>query len=185
MFAETLAVLRSLLDTGTASLNGEFHHIAVGDLGVRPAQTHVPFLIGGHGRRVVSIAAQYVDIFQFTGLTHDPAGNLSPRGFGLGDIRQRATWLTAAAGPRDSLIERSALVQVAHVGADTDPRLDEVAARLSIDRGTLQETPFVLVGSAEQAVDKLERLHAAIGISHYVVRDGTGFAPVVAALGGG
>ena len=42
----------------------------------------------------------------------------------------------------------------------------------------------MLVGSVEQVVDKLERLRADLGISHYVVRDAEQFAPVVAALAG-
>ena len=50
---ESLQVLRSLLDTGSATLDGEFHHVDVADLGVKPAADHVPFLIGGHGRRMV------------------------------------------------------------------------------------------------------------------------------------
>jgi hypothetical protein len=43
-------------------------------------------------------------------------------------------------------------------------------------------SPFVLIGSVEQIVDKLGRLRERVGISHYVVRDVEGFAPVVAAL---
>jgi len=41
-----------------------------------------------------------------------------------------------------------------------------------------------LLGSLEQIVDKLERLRQDVGISHVVVRDAEGFAPVVAALAG-
>ena len=63
-----------------------------------PSQTHVPFLIGGHGRRVVALAGRYADIFQFTGLVHGDGGKPSGAGFALGDILERARWLTSAAG---------------------------------------------------------------------------------------
>ena len=181
-FAESLAVLRDLLDTGTATFDGEFHHIALESLGVRPARTHVPFLIGGHGPRVVALAGQYADIFQFTGLTHGAGGQPAPGGFALADLRQRAQWLTQAAGERDAAIERSALVQVLHVGAGAEQKRDELVSQFGASRELLDETPFALVGSVGQLVDKLERLRAELGISHYVVRDAELFAPVVAAL---
>ena len=44
--------------------------------------------------------------------------------------------------------------------------------------------PFVLSGSVEQVVDKLERVRERTGISHYVIRDPDTFAPVVATLAG-
>ena len=53
-----------------------------------------------------------------------------------------------------------------------------------MDADVLADTPFVLVGSVEEVVDKIERLREQLGISHYVVRDPDGFAPVVAALAG-
>ena len=62
--------------------------------------------------------------------------------------------------------------------------LDELAASFEVDRALLDETPFVLAGSVEQVVDEVERLRATAGISHFVVREAEGFAPVVAALAG-
>jgi probable F420-dependent oxidoreductase len=183
-FGESLAVLRSLLDTDAATFDGEFHHVAVESLGVRPTQAHVPFLIGGYGRRVVSLAAQHADIFQFTGLTHGEGGAPQPGGFALADVRVRADWLTEAAGDRDGAIERSALVQVLHVGADADAEIAGLVERFGADEQVLAETPFVVAGSVEEVVDKLERLRADLGISHYVIRDAEQFAPVVAALAG-
>ena len=183
-FAESLGALRSLLDDGAATVDGEFHHLAIDDLGVRPVQAHVPFLIGGHGRQVVGLAGRFADIFQFTGLTHGEGGAPSPGGFRLADVLRRGEWLEEAAGDRPAEIERSALVQVTHVGSGADAALDELSARFEVDRALLDETPFVLAGTVEQVVDKVERLRATAGISHFVVREAEGFAPVVAALAG-
>lgn len=183
-FGESLQVLRDLLDTDTASFDGEFFHVGVGSLGIRPAQAHVPFLIGGHGRRVVHLAGRYADIFQFTGLTHGAGGVPSPGGFAIADVRRRADWLTEAAGERDATIERSALVQVVHVGPGAEGVATDLIERFGSSEQLLAETPFVLLGTVDQIVDKVERLRADVGISHYVVRDAEGFAPVVAALAG-
>lgn len=174
---ESLAAIRSLLDTGAAHVDGEHHRLAIDDLGVRPVQDHVPFLVGGHGRRVVGLAARYADIYQFTGLAHAADGAISIPGFDLAELDQRAAWLREAAGERDAEIERSALVQAVAVNGD-------LPQDFGLSAETLAEIPFVMAGSVEQLVDKIERLRERLGITHYVVRDPEQFAPVVAALAG-
>lgn len=174
---ESLAAIRSLLDTGAAHVDGEHHRLVIDDLGVRPVQDHVPFLVGGHGRRVVGLAARYADIYQFTGLAHAADGAISIPGFDLAELDQRAAWLREAAGERDAEIERSALVQAVAVNGD-------LPQDFGLSGETLAEIPFVMAGSVEQLVDKIERLRERLGITHYVVRDPEQFAPVVAALAG-
>ncbi|MEM9135127.1 MAG: TIGR03621 family F420-dependent LLM class oxidoreductase [Actinomycetota bacterium] len=183
-FAESLQVLRQLLDDGASRLDGDHRRVAVDDLGIRPVQERVPFLIGGHGRRVVGLAARHADIYQFTGLTHGPGGALSPGGFRLADLRLRASWLEDGAGDRLATIERSALAQRTALGPAADAARDELVERWGLTAEDLVDCPFALFGSVEEVVDKLERLRTMLGISHYVVRDAEGFAPVVEALRG-
>lgn len=183
-FEESVIILRSLLDTGAAKFEGEHHRVDVEDLGVRPIQEHVPLLIGGHGKRVVGIAARHADTFQFTGLTHGEDGTLAAGGFAIESVRERSRWLADSAGDRLTDIECSALVQLTHIGAGADDQLESSVERFGISAEMIDGTPFVLIGSVEQVVDKLERLRADVGISHFVVRDPKGFAPVVASLNG-
>ncbi|MBW3604327.1 MAG: TIGR03621 family F420-dependent LLM class oxidoreductase [Actinobacteria bacterium] len=181
--AESVVVIRSLLDEGAVTFSGAHHHVALDDLGTPPTQPHVPLLIGGHGRRMVELAARHADIFQFTGLTHGDGGALQPGGFDIAAVDERARWLTTTAGGRDTDIERSALVQFAAVGDDA-PDTSELAARFGLDAATIEASPFVLTGRAPRIVGKLERLRERIGVSHVVIRDPEGFAPIVDALRG-
>lgn len=183
-FEESVIILRSLLDTGAAQFEGEHHRVEVEDLGVRPIQLHVPLLIGGHGKRVVGVAARHADIFQFTGLTHGEDGTPTLGGFAIESVRERSRWLADGAGGRLADIECSALVQLTHIGPGADDQVDSAGERFGISSESIDGTPFVLIGSVQQVVDKLERLRADVGISHFVVRDPEGFAPVVAALTG-
>ena len=178
-FGESLTVVRQLCDTGSCAFDGTHHSVDIADMGIEPVQERIPFLIGGHGPRVVAMAAQHAEIFQFTGLTHGDDGTPSGGGFAFGEIASRATWLEEAAGERNDMIERSALVQFTAV--DT-PLTDADTDRLARYRDIIDETPFMLIGSTEQIIDKLERIRSQLGISHFVIRDHAGFAPVVAAL---
>ena len=180
---ESLAIVRALLDGAVVDHDGEFHTVHLDALGVSP-EGRVPFLIGGHGRKVVGLAGRYADIFQFTGLHHGEGGVPNGGGFALAHVVERAHWLSEAAGERDDAIERSILVQGTYVGADADAQLDEMAEQFEMERSLLEETPFVLVGSVQQVIDKLERLRQQLGVSHVTVRDVDGFAPVVEALAG-
>lgn len=182
---ESLGALRALLDTGACTLRGEFLDLAVESI-VRPVQPSVPFLIGGHGRRLVTeVAARYADIFQFTGLTHDRStGAPEPTGFALDAVRRRQEWLRRAAGCRFDAIELSTLVQSTGVGGDVAAARAASAERLGASPELVDETPFVLIGSVDQIVEKLVCLREDVGITHVVVRDPAGFAPIVDRLAG-
>ena len=182
-FGESLDILRSLLDTGAAHVDGEYEQVAIDDLGVEPLQERVPFLIGGHGRRVVALAARHADIFQFTGLVHGERGTPSGAGFAFAEVERRSRWLAEAAADRHDDIERSALVQFTKVGPDA-PTAADLADRFALPADVVAETPFALFGSLDQVVDQLERQRESLGISHYVVRDPDDVAPVVDALAG-
>jgi probable F420-dependent oxidoreductase len=181
-FAECMGVVRSLLDDGTAHHAGDHVRVDIADLGPRPVQQRVPMLIGGHGPRVVGVAAQYADIFQFTGLKHGVGGIPNGGGFSLAEVIQRATWLDEMAGDRNDQIERSVLVQATVVADNVDFAL--IAKRFDGSEEVARETPFILAGSVGQIVEKLHQLRDLFGVSHYVVRDAAGFAEVVAALAG-
>ena len=181
---ESVIAVRALLDRGSVTTTGEHHRLAVEDLGVRPLQDPVPILLGGHGRRVIGVAARHADIFQFTGLTHGKGGKPEPGGFAIQTIEERVRWLVEAAVARDDRIERSVLVQATHVGDGAGEVADATATRFGVDRATVDDSPFLLQGSVEQLVDELERRRESLGISHIVVRDAEGFAPVVEALAG-
>ena len=184
-FDECLGAIRTLLDRGEASVDGEQVTVVVDSLGVAPDQTRVPILVGGHGRRVVSIAGRRADIFQFTGLTHDrDTGQPRPDGFGRAEVAQRHRWLVDAAGDRVDELELSTLVQRTTVGRGAGEVRHEMAARFGAGPGLIDETPFVLVGSEGQVIEKLQGLREEFGIHHVVSRDPDDLAPVVAALAG-
>lgn len=126
-------------------------HLANDDLGVRPVQDRVPILVGGHSQRVVSIAAWQADVFQFTGLTHDPAsGRLS-----AGGLRQPASSRALGLGAVDSTSVVAAVVALVSVVSSfllafqAQRAAREAAAR---ERSAARATAF-----RDEQVDVIER----------------------------
>ncbi len=183
-FGESVEVLRALLDSGAAAFVGEHHRIAVTKLGVSPAQPRLPLLIGGHGRRVVGIAGRFADIYQYTGLTHGAGGVPEAGGFAIAEVVPRRAWLEAAAGDRIDAIECSTLVQAVTVTNGSSKALARASVEIELPEQVVAESPFLLVGSVNQIVEKLLGLRELLRISHVVVRDAVQFAPVVAAMAG-
>jgi probable F420-dependent oxidoreductase len=181
---ESVQALRSLLDEGSVEMHGDHHRLTIEDIGVRPVQAHVPLLIGGHGRRVVGVAARWADIFQFTGLTHAHDGTPRPGGFALEALVERSRWLSEDAGQRDEAIERSIFVQGIALGSEAESARDRTGRRLGLDRSVVETTPFLLFGSVSEVIDRLEEYRDLLGVNHVVVRDAQVFSPVVSALAG-
>ena len=181
---DCLIAVRCLLDTGAMTMTGQHHNLAVSELGIRPVQACVPFLIGGNGRRLIEVAARHAHIFQFTGLSHGVNGAPRLDGFRFEAVAERNRWFMRAAGHRLATVERSVLVQVCHIGHGAHERNQALLQEWGFDLRTVQRTPFALVGSIRQVVDKLEWLRDELGVNHVVVRDAEGFAPIVAALAG-
>lgn len=180
-FGETLHVVRSLLDTGGCTFEGTHHRIEIEDFGIEPVQRRVPILVGGNGRRVVSLAGQHADIFQYTGLTFTADGP-DTSGMRIAELATRRRWLEEAAGDRLAHIERSALVQRVSVDGDTAAATAEIADRTGLAADDVAACPFFLIGSTAELVDKIGRLRDELGITHYVIRDAEAMAPIVAQL---
>ena len=176
---ESLVILRSLLDNGSASHAGTHHRIELEDLGIRPAQRRVPILLGGNGRKVIGVGARLADVFQFTGLTFGPGGTPDNAGFALATVRDQCRWLNDAARDRSDRVVRSALVQRTAIGEGADDRIRTLVDDRGLDPTLIAETPFLMMGSEEQVVDKIERLREELAITHFVVREPEEFAPIV------
>ncbi len=162
---ESVDALRSLLDDGATTYEGNHFTLEIQDLGVRPVQPRVPILIGGHGHRLVSMAARKADIFQFTGMTHDPqTGQLTAGGFARNIVAQRHEWVRAAARERYDHLELSTLAQQTKVGAGAAEARTAAATRMKIEPELIDETPFVLIGSVAQVIEKLHGLREEFGI---------------------
>jgi len=157
------------------------HHLAtltgrvlelLADPAHRPVATQrpVPLLLGGHGDRMLRLAATTADIVGFTGLSSAADGSLQVRPAAALD--QRVAFVRAAAGERFEQLELNLLVQTVDTAAAST---EEGAAALAEKHGTpldpavLDGLPTFLFGPPERIAEQLLAARARYGISYYTV----------------
>jgi probable F420-dependent oxidoreductase len=151
---------------------------------------HPPILIGGNGRRLLTLAAREADIVGFSGITFRDGGATPPdlSGWTQSGVDDRVRLVREVAGEeRYDRIELNALVQRVVVTDDRRKAAEELTARWTqLSADDILRSPYVLIGTVDQMVEDLQARRERWGISYYVVRDPDldDFAPVVARLAG-
>ena len=180
--AETVPVLRRLLDGETVDHEGAHVTLRHATVGVAAAQPRIPLLVGGNGDAVLATAAAHADTVGLVGFTAGTGRrhtNLSH--FTWAGLDERMAHVRRAAGSRAHALELNVLVQIVGVG-DRGALADEVGAAFHQPAELILDSPFVMLGDAEAMVDHVERLRAA-GVSYVVAfaeRGAADLAPVIA-----
>jgi len=185
---EAVAVLKALWRGGPADHQGAHYRLqgAVGTPEPR-RRPHPTLLIGGGGRRVLSLAAREADIVGVNlRLTEGRIGNdtiatAAPRYYD-----ERMAWVREAAGDRFDAIEIQCLTFVVQVVPNRRTVLEQLASTMHVGVDEVAETPLVLVGSVAEITESLQRRRERWAMSYVVVHEAEleTFAPVVAALAG-
>jgi probable F420-dependent oxidoreductase len=185
---EELADLLPRLLAGEATIS-EGRHFTVdapADVALAQQRPHPPILIGGGGRRVLSLAGRCADIvgvnFTIGGGAFSKA-NLETTSAAA--TRERIAWIRKAAGPRFDKLELN-VTPLAVVANNKAAAAEQIARRLSLRTEHVLESPFFLCGPAEQIVDDLEARRTEFGFSYVVFTGGHEheLANVVARLAG-
>ena len=187
-FEEGLQVIKGMFADGPFSFSGEFYNITDHDALPKPVQKpHPPILVGGGGRRVLSIAAREADI---VGVNFSLAeGEVNPVVAATGTAeatREKIAWIREAAGERLGTIEMNGTGFVCIVTDDREAMAERVAGGFGFSPDEVKATPHVLVGTVDQIAEDLEQRRDEFGFT-YVVLSGDVFeamAPVVKRLAG-
>ncbi|MEZ5236061.1 MAG: TIGR03621 family F420-dependent LLM class oxidoreductase [Acidimicrobiia bacterium] len=150
-----------------------------------------PVLVGGGGRKVLTLAARRADIVGLNASLHEGfvgagvAESALPERF---DERRR--WVEEAAGPaRFAELElqlNTFMVVVTATAAEADHLFDSLAGGFGLSPAQAREVPLVLAGTVEQLCEQLIARRERYGISYLVVPDteAEAFAAVVERLAG-
>ncbi len=174
---EAVAVLKGCFADGPFSFGGEHYTITDYDAHPKPIQKpHPPFLIGGGGRRTLTLAAREAQIVGLAPRIRS-GGAPDPTSITFEGTREKIAWVREAAGDRFDSLELNIYPSMTGISITDTPLREaaEVSDRL-LDRSGLRvapddllESPHIFVNTIDGFVDKFRRLRDELGITSIMV----------------
>jgi probable F420-dependent oxidoreductase len=187
-FEEAVHVIKHCFTGEKFTYHGEHYRITDYASFPVPAQRPgPPLLIGGGGKRVLSIAAREADI---VGINPNLREGVIGRDAALDSRREqtdrKVQWIRDAAGARIDDIEIQMRFFVASVTPDRNALAEALAPAFGLAPDEALDSGAVLVGTVDEIVDQLRARREQWGLSYVVLGwdNVDEFAPVVARLAG-
>ena len=172
--AESITVLKGLFSGSAFSFDGDYYTIT--DYAAQPVpvqRPHPPFLIGGGGRRTLSLAGAEADI---VGLAPRilPNGGVDAKSLTLAATREKIGWVREAAGDRFPTLELNIYptsVWPVTITNDLRGEARRVVDALRSQTGAelteedIIDSPHLFLGSIDRLVEKFLHLREELGVS--------------------
>ena len=187
-FVEGLKVIKGAMAEGPFSFSGDHYTITNYNGTPKPVQAPCPpILIGGGGKRVLSIAAREADIVGINATMS--AGVVGQHTFSTMTaevVDEKVAIVREAAGARFNDIEMNVRAFLVSITDDAKQAASGIASMLGVEQQMVEESPFALVGPTSKLIEDLLERRERWGFSYVIVGadDVDSFAPVVAALNG-
>jgi probable F420-dependent oxidoreductase len=187
-FEEAIGIMKACLRGQSLTYHGEHYRITDYTGLPRPVQQpYPPFLIGGGGKRVLSIAGREADIVGINlnlragELTTDMARDASHE-----QTTRKVEWVRDAAGDRFADIEIQVRYFLINVTNDRNGFAEAVARGFGVSAEEILTSGTVLCGTVDEIIETLQRNREEWGVSYVAVGDDNvdAIAPVVAKLTG-
>jgi probable F420-dependent oxidoreductase len=185
---EAVKIIKGIFTASPFSFAGK--HYSVKDIqGFPPPvqKPHPPIMLGGGGRRMLSLAAREAEIVHINyNLSEGDRTAEVVRTGRASATDEKLGWIKQAAGDRFDQIELAATIFFTSV---TDDRLRVAAAiapRVRLDPDEVSAMPHFLIGTIDQLAEDLMARRERYGISYFVFQGETAedLAPVVERLAG-
>jgi probable F420-dependent oxidoreductase len=184
---EALLVIKQFFTQETVTFAGK--HYCLTDLKAFPKplqQPYPPIFMGGGGKRLLTLAGREADIIGLHLKVNDD-GTVDAWERTEEAIAQKVEWIRQAAGERFAAVELNLLIGGIVITEDPQQAAERRAresGRSGVTAEQLLASPYLLIGSIEQIVERIQRLRERYGISYLVVgpEDMESFAPIVAQL---
>jgi probable F420-dependent oxidoreductase len=172
---EAVTVLKRLFADEPCTFDGHHFTLAALDGLPKPVQRpHPPIMIGGGGRKVLSVAARQADIIQVLPGVIRGVAALDATQFAARSYREKVEWIRDAAGARFHSIELGTLLMHVAVTDDVDRARDDFLAQFPADavqddatRAELLASPVVAIGTIDEVCDRLMATRDEFGFSYF------------------
>ncbi len=185
---ESLKIVKGLMGDGPFSFSGEHYTITDLDGMPKPVQRPVPIVVGGGGKKVLSLAGREADIIginaNLKGGTPDHPDNAPSMNPAKTD--EKMQWVRDAAGDRYADIEIQSFAGFVMFTDDSKSLADAMAPAFDTSPDDVLESPVGFVGTVGEMIETARRRRDRWDMSYHVVGSDVmeQFAPVVAELAG-
>jgi probable F420-dependent oxidoreductase len=168
---ESVEVIRRLLDGETVTHHGELVDVENASID-RTQQPRLPILVGGNGSALLEHAGAHADIVGLQGLGKTRSdGHRHSVKWNPSWLDEQVAQVRRGAGEGIGDLELNALVQVVQFTNDEPAALAAICAEVEgLTVEDARDVPYLLVGTVDQVVEKINRCHERWGISYFVVR---------------
>jgi probable F420-dependent oxidoreductase len=189
---EAVQIVKGLFADEPLTFEGRHYRISALEGTPKPVQKpHPPIVIGGGGRRVLSIAAREADIISVNANLKDGAvGPGAAQSMSPEETDRKLEWIKDAAKKAGRSMDDIELQSGVFMMTVTDSK-DEaeaakknLAAAFAVDVNEVGDSPAVLIGSLDECVDKLQERRERWGMSYFNLPDPVAAAPIVEKLAG-
>lgn len=184
---ESLHILKVLFADGPVTFEGKYYTVTNLEGMPKPQQRpHPPLMIGGAGKRVLSIAAREADIVSIVARPLPDGNSLDVTDMTPAATERKIDLIRQEAGTRFDELELNILLFAVVVTQNRQEAADQLAERFQTTGEQLLQTPHCLIGTPEHMVEDLLARRERYGISYITVFGDNleTFAPVVAQLAG-
>ena len=190
--AEAITVLKGCFADGPFSFSGEHYTITGHNGAPEPVQRpHPPILLGGGGKRVLTLAAREAQIIGL-GTRSTSDNRLDPTSMTAAATEEKIRWIREAAGDRFDAIELNTLpvsgpvvitgTPIAEARRRADQIRESTGVELTVEE--ILDSPHVFIGSVRDLTRKCVEMRERFGISSFLTLDLDALAPVVEELAG-
>ena len=186
-FEEALKVIKGCLTGEKFTYHGEHYRITDYTSFPKPAQAHLPILIGGGGKRVLSIAAREADIIGINPNLRAGEIGLDAATDSLAEqTDKKLGWVRDAAGARLDDIEIQMRFFITKVTDDRMGLANAIAPGFGVTPEAALESGATLVGTETEIIEQLHQRRERWGLSYVIVGDENidEFGPIVAKITG-
>jgi probable F420-dependent oxidoreductase len=185
---EGLKVIKGLWAGSRFSFSGKHYHVSEMEGTPLPVQKpHPPVLLGGGGRRMLTLAGREADIVNINFDLREGQINRHLVRTGLAAAtEEKLGWIQEAAGGRFDEIELSITIFVTSVTDEREGTASGMGAGFELEGADVLAIPHFLIGTVDEIVEDLLSRRERYGISYVIVRGEAveSFAPVVEKLAG-
>ena len=179
---EALIVLKGLFADEPLSFSGT--HFTIRNLEGLPKpvqRPHPPIVVGGGGKKLLSVAARQANIVQI--IWQSPKGNLfiDPSQLGIAAFEEKLSWVQDAAGPRFNEIELSTLLMSLTITDDPKTSIEafrhawgteisDLGGEFKMTVKDIEDSPMFAFGTVDEITEKLLALRDRYGVSYFMVQ---------------